>query len=111
MHELIIKIPMWVWFGIASIFYTTAEYLSKSWGYKPSLFLAFSIISCYATGSACWLAIVLQKNEIARMSMVWQIVTTILSLFVGIILLSEKLNNTQYAGVVLGLVGLYLLTR
>jgi len=103
------RIPIWAWFVVAMVGYTISEYLSKYWGYKPTVFLATVIIGLYSAEAFCWLAIVLHRNEITRMSMLWQVSTTLLSIFVGVVLLGEKLTLAQWIGVAFGAVGLYLL--
>jgi multidrug transporter EmrE-like cation transporter len=109
-RDTLTKVPIWAWFIIAMVFYTYAEYLSKSWGYKPTLPLASVIVVLYVAEAVCWLSIVLHRNEIARMSSVWQVSTTVLSILVGAVLLGEKMTPTQWVGVALGAVGLYLLS-
>jgi len=110
-RELALRLSVWIWFAIAMVFYSSGEYLSKHWGYKPSLLLGVSIPALYSVGTLCWLAIVLHKNEIARMSMIWQIVTTVMSVVVGVVLLREKLTTNQWVGAAIALVGLYFLAK
>lgn len=102
---------MWGWLGIAMVFYVVAEYFSKQWGYKPSIQLALPVILGYMIGTICWLAILMYRNEIARMGLVWTTVMTILSLFVGIVIFREKMSLSQGIGAGLGVVGLYLMSR
>ncbi len=109
--DFAMRLPLWGWFSVAMVFYGCAEYLSKLWGYKPIMPLGILIVSCYATGSVCWLMIVLHKNEIARMGCIWQLVATALSVFVGLVLFGEKLNISQGIGAVLSFIGLYLLLK
>ena len=110
LREIATKIPIYIYFFIAMFGYSGGEYFSKSWGYKPSFVLALTILSCYAVGSICWLGIVLHKNEIARMGCIWQVLTTILTMFIGAVLLKEHLTSTQWIGAGFGLIGLLLIT-
>ena len=96
-------------FSIAMIFYSCGEILSKYWGEKQSIILAISINIFYSLGVICWLYIMAKKNQLALMSSIWQILTTIATLFIGLIIFHEKLTNLQYAGVGLMILGIIAL--
>lgn len=93
------------------VFYCIGEILSKYWGTKPALWLGIIVLLSYLTGSFCWLGIMVQKNQLALMSLIWQVLTTIISVAVGILYFHEKLTTSQWAGAVLAILGFILLTR
>jgi multidrug transporter EmrE-like cation transporter len=99
------------WYFIAMIFYAIGEILSKYWGIKPTPILGIAVMTAYMIGIFCWLGIMIQKNQLALMSCIWQVLTTGISIAVGTLYFHEKLATSQWFGIVLALVGLFLLTK
>lgn len=93
------------------VFYSSGEILSKYWGLEPKLYLGISVIISYSIGTICWLGIMIQKNELALMSCVWAVLTTIISVGVGILAFHEKLTTIQWFGVIVSAIGLILLSK
>ena len=93
------------------VLYCSGEILSKYWGIKPVPWLGLIVMLCYTAGSFCWLGIMVQRNQLALMSLIWQVLTTVISVAVGILYFHEKLTMLQWSGAVLTIIGFILLAR
>jgi multidrug transporter EmrE-like cation transporter len=102
-------IPALGWILIATFFYAGGEFGSKLWGYRPSLWMTAAVVGSYAIGALCWLPALLHKNELARMSMLWAVIATPLTIILGTVVFREKLTGTQWIGIGLAMAALWLL--
>jgi multidrug transporter EmrE-like cation transporter len=101
-----------IWlYAIAMVFYCGADILSKYFGMKPTLFMGSTVMTCYIVGTFCWLGIMAQRNELALMSLIWQILATITSVSVGVLYFQEKLTMVQWSGAAFAIVGFILLSK
>lgn len=102
-------IPAIGWILIATVFYAGGEFTSKLFGNKPGLGIAAIAVLSYAIGAACWLPALLHRNELARMSMLWGVIATPLTIILGTVVFREKLTATQWIGIGLAMAALWLL--
>jgi len=103
-------IPALGWLVLSAIFLVGGEFLSKKWGQLPSIGLTVGAVGAYALGGLLWLPALLHRNELARMGMLWYLLTTPATVLLGVLVFHEHLTPTQWVGVVLALIALGLLT-
>jgi len=103
-------VPALGWLLVSALFFAGGEFLSKKWGQNPGWMLTGAVVATYALGSLMWLPALLHKNELARMGMLWCLLTTPLTVIMGTIVFHEKLSNGQWVGIALAMVALLLLS-
>lgn len=109
MLERLKVIPALGWLLISAAFFSGGEFLSKKWGQNPGLGLTVAIMIVYMLGSLAWLPALLHKNELARMGTLWYLMTTPMTVLLGVVVFHEKLTGGQWIGVALALVALWFL--
>ena len=102
-------VPALGWLLMSAAFFTGGEYLSKIWGFKPSWCITAAVAGTYAIGTLFWLPALLHKNDLARMGMLWYLLTTPMTILLGVLIFKEKLTQGQWAGIALAMVALWLL--
>ena len=103
-------VPALGWLLMSALFFSGGEFLSKKWGEHPGLGLTVAIVVLYATGTLMWLPALLHKNELARMGMLWYLLTTPLTVILGVVVFHEKLTSGQWVGVALAMIALWFLS-
>lgn len=98
-------------FLIGMISYSIGAVLSKIWGDDPSFILGNLIIIAYSIGTFVWLFILIQRNDLALMSLIWQALTMVCAIFIGVFAFKEHLTVSQWFGVSLVFGALYFLTK
>ena len=102
-------IPALGWLLMSALFFSGGEYLSKLWGYKPGWGLTTAVVCSYAVGTLLWLPALLHKNDLARMGTLWYLLTTPTTILLGVLVFREKLTPTQWVGIGVAMVALWLL--
>jgi len=97
-------------FAASMVFYVANEVVSKMWGNRPTpvLFVSSLLITVFTNGF--WLAIMAKRNQLVLMGSIWLVLSTVLTVFIGIVCFHERLTAVQWAGVGTMLVGLCLLS-
>lgn len=109
MLKSLTTIPAIIWFLLSAIFFAAGEYLSKTWGNKPGVGLAFIVVAVYAMETLAWLPALLHKNQIAIMGTAWLVMALIATVSVGVFVFHEKITIFQWLGMVLALAALILI--
>lgn len=102
-------VPALGWLLTSAMAFSVGEYLSKRWGQSPNAGMALAVVATYAVGSLLWLPALLHKNELARMGTLWYLLTTPMTVLLGVVVFGEKLDAQQWVGIALALVALWLL--
>lgn len=102
-------VPALGWLLLSALFFSGGEYFSKLWGYKPGWGLTAAVVSAYAMGTLLWLPALLHKNDLARMGTLWYLLTTPMTVLLGVLVFKEKLTGQQWAGIAIAMVVLWLL--
>lgn len=101
--------PAVFWLLLSALFFAVGEYLSKLWGYSPSLRMTVSVVFIYALGTLAWLPALLHKNQLAVMGTWWLLLATLATISIGVLVFHEKVNTYQIAGFVLALIAIVFL--
>lgn len=109
MLERLKVIPAIGWLIISALCFSGGEFLSKKWGQNPGLGLTVAVLIAYMLGSLTWLPALLHKNELARMGTLWYLLTTPMTVLLGVVIFHEKLTDGQWAGIALAALALFLL--
>lgn len=99
------------WYVFAMSLYGFGEYISKVWANTQVHWLVPVIVLCYALDSVFWLAIIVSRNELALMSCIWQVLATLVSTGVAVLIFREKLTTYQCVGIVACITGMVLLVK
>jgi multidrug transporter EmrE-like cation transporter len=99
------------WYAIAMVFYFAGEVASKYWAIKQTPLIGLSAAAIYLCGTFCWLSIMAQKNQLALMSGIWQVLGTMTSMSIGLFLFHEHFTKLQWSGAALLIIGLILLIK
>lgn len=99
------------WYAIAMVFYCVGEVASKYWGIKQTPLSGSMAAAAYLCGTFCWLSIMANKNQLALMSGIWQVLGTMTSMSIGLLYFHEKFTTSQYAGAALLIAGLVCMIK
>lgn len=102
-------IPALGWLIFSALCFAAGEYTSKLWGYKPSVTLTLAVLFAYSIGVLAWLPALLHKNDLARMGTLWYLLSTPSTILIGVLLFKEKLSPSQWLGMALACLALWLL--
>lgn len=110
MINFLLSIPAIAWLLFSAIFFAAGEYLSKRWGMMPSIGLALFVAFVYSFGALAWLPALLHKNQLVFMGTLWTILSTLVTIAIGLFIFHEKLSTLQWLGVLLAFTALLFLT-
>ncbi len=108
--KILLAIPAPVWLIVSASFFAAGEYLSKKWGYAPSISFTAIVVGTYALATLFWLPALLHKNSLAVMGTAWLLLATAATVGIGILVFHEQVNALQWAGIALSCVALVLLS-
>lgn len=72
--------------------------------------MACCIVPMYAMGSIAWLPAIAKGKQLAVYGSMWNILSFLMTLFVGLVIFKEQLTTTQIAGCILAGVAIILLS-
>jgi multidrug transporter EmrE-like cation transporter len=96
---------------LSGVFQAGGEYFSKIWGLSPHWHAGIIAVVLYAISSAIWLPALLYRDQLSTIGIAWDVIAISATLFLGIIVFHETLTPTQWLGVVLAIIALWLLLR
>lgn len=96
-------------FLLGGILVGTGDYFSKRWALNGGSSLLISFIA-YTLPLPVWFAIIKQVPQLARMTLMWSIVTTMAGCFVGLIIFKETFTTWNVVGAGLAIAALVLLS-
>ena len=91
------------------VLYVIGEYFSKKWGQTQSFSNASVALASYTVSSTCWLGIMSHRNQLTRMSTIWEVVCVVGAFFVGVVWFGETLTVLQWIGLGLAAIAVVLL--
>jgi drug/metabolite transporter (DMT)-like permease len=110
MQEFIKSIPVPVFVIAYSLMYTLGEVFSKFWANTGSLFNLLIAFCTYCVGTFIWLMLMLNTNELGRMGYLIIAQGTLVTFLLSYFIFSERMSTTQYVGVVLAAISVWLLS-
>lgn len=105
----LLHISAFIWLFISVMFFGLGEYLSKKWGFHPSISMTVFVVIAYACSTLTWLPILLHKNSITIMGSMWLLLATLFMVFVGMVIFKESVNAYQIFGIILAIIAMLLL--
>ena len=87
----------------------TALYSVKKYSLHGSGYLLAICILCYALIPLFLFLILKQKQNIATVNIIWNVLSSVYGVLIGVVLFKERINLIQSLGIVLGVVGLVLI--
>lgn len=98
-------------FAFAGVVVGLGDYGAKLWALgNNKLFLLLGILT-YNISNIAWFYALQRDPQVAKLTLVWSLVTTIASMVVGLLIFHEKLTPLNWAGAVAAITGICLLTR
>ena len=99
-----------LWLLLSTCFFAIGEYLSKKFALEPSIKLVCYIVPMYALGSLAWLPAIYRGQTLATVGTMWNVLSMIMTLGVGLFIFHESLTTTQIVGVCFAFVSIILLS-
>jgi multidrug transporter EmrE-like cation transporter len=96
-------------FTLIVLLEVVALYSIKEYSVSQRKFLIPIFIGCYAVIPIFLALILREKQNISTVNIIWNIITTICGLAIGIFVYSEKITLVQFYGICLGTFGLILM--
>ena len=103
-----ITVILWILLSVA--FFGMGEYLSKKFALDPSVKLVCTIVPMYALGSLAWLPAIYKGQNLSTVGTIWNLLSLVITLMVGMVIFKETLTTTQLVGVCLAFVAIVLLS-
>lgn len=98
------------WLILSALFFACGEYFSKRFALNPKLNFVIFIIATYVLGTLAWLPAILQKNQLSIVGTIWSVLSLLATVFIGIIIFSEKLSIIGIVGIIMAFVSIILLS-
>jgi len=87
------------------------QYLSKVYTNTKNIYLLPVVVIVYMSATISWLGMMKYNNQLALMTTIWGVGTTLVGVCLGIFVFKETLTITQWIGIGLALISTYLLTK
>lgn len=101
----------YIWLLLSVISFGFAEYISKLFSLKPSLFLAGIIVVPYVIGVWLWLPAILKMQSLSVAGTIWNVMSTIVTVGIGVIIFKEHLTYTNVVGILCAIMSIILLSH
>lgn len=88
----------------------TGDFFGKQWTLHKKSILFFTSLSFYVIGNAFWLFSILNGVGLARGTILFAVGQEIAAIAMAIIYFKETLNKKQWAGMMLGLISITLVS-
>ena len=107
--EILPGLPMYVLIALSACGVILGDYSAKTWSIdRNTLWLALAFLGYFF--SAFFYIPSLLKEGLVVTSLLWDILSVVGFLFIGIVIFKENLNTLQSAGVILGIIALIMLS-
>lgn len=95
---------------ILVVFEAIADILAKEWSLgQHSFSLALLALLAYMIGNSSWLIALKYGSGLARGAIIFSVASAILASAIGLIFYKEHLSHMQMAGVIVGILAIFLL--
>ncbi len=98
------------WLLLSVMFFGMGEYLSKKFALEPSIWLAMTIVPMYALGSLAWLPAIYKGQNLSTVGTIWNLLSLIITLIVGMVIFKEAITPMQYVGIGFAMVAIVLMS-
>lgn len=102
------QLSIYYWFLFSLITVAASDVFSKNFAIKQNIWWYWAIVGVGVLGSIIWGVIMLSSNQLIRMSFVWTVLASLVSIGIGLAF-KETLTMTQWIGIALALISLGLL--
>lgn len=99
-----------LWLLLSVSFFAVGEYLSKKFALHPTATLVFCILPTYSLGSLAWLPAIYRGQVLSTVGTIWNLLSLVATLVVGLYFFHETLTTTQTIGVCLAFISIILLS-
>jgi multidrug transporter EmrE-like cation transporter len=99
-----------LWLILSVSLFGVGEYLSKKFSLAPSISLTLSIITMYALGALAWLPAIYKGQYLSTIGTMWNLLSMIMTLVIGIVIFNEQLTTIQIVGIGFALTSLIMLS-
>jgi drug/metabolite transporter (DMT)-like permease len=96
---------------LAVCFYGIGALLSKNYANTGSLKFWILAMIDYTFVSVCWLWALRINNNLAIMTVIWDVLYIFIAVIMGVVFFKESLNLYNYVGIALIIVALFLLNK
>jgi len=104
------NLTVWLLLLVSSLFYTSAEYLSKVWTTRPGFWFGALITLLYAIPVWMWLPALKRYNSLSVLGAIWVAVYVAISVLLGHWVFGEAISARHWVGLGLTLVAVVLLS-
>lgn len=101
----------YLWLLLSVVSFGFGEYISKLFSLKPSLFLAGIIVIPYVIGVWLWLPAVLKMQSLSVAGTIWNVMSTIVTISIGVLIFKEQLTYANVAGILCAILSIILLSH
>jgi multidrug transporter EmrE-like cation transporter len=101
----------YIWLALSVISFGFGEYISKLFSLKPSLFLAGITVVPYIIGVWLWLPAILKMQSLSVAGTVWNVMSTIVTILVGVLVFKESLSYANMVGILCAITSIILLSH
>jgi multidrug transporter EmrE-like cation transporter len=101
---------MYLWLMLSVMLNVLGEYYCKLWANRPAWALALVACVLYGLSGITWLPVLLHKNQISTMAVIWFLLAIIFTFLLGTVYFHEKVNGFNVAGVLLAIVAVVFLS-
>lgn len=92
------------------IFEGIADILAKEWSLYGKSIRWVGAIGAYVIANAFWLFALRSGSGLTRGAIIFSVGSTILAVFIGMVLYKEAVSKVEMAGVILGIIALGLIS-
>jgi multidrug transporter EmrE-like cation transporter len=101
--------PIW-WLLLSSVFFAAGEFYSKKYAIAQSWQKLTLVLTSYLISSVLWLPAIRQTKTLATTGAVWSVLDLAITVILGAVIFSEKLQVGQWVGISAAAIAVYLLS-
>ena len=94
----------------SALFFAGGEFFSKKFALHPRPMMVVYILIFYILGTLAWLPAIYQKNQLSIVGTIWSVLSLLATIFIGVIIFSEKLSAIGIVGIITAFIAIILLS-
>jgi multidrug transporter EmrE-like cation transporter len=100
-----------IYVALSAACFAVGEYASKIYAMQQTPLRLFILFFAYNLGVALWIPAIVETNKLAIIGAIWAVLSLFATVMIGVLMFGEKLSPSQWIGIVLAAISVYLLAK
>jgi multidrug transporter EmrE-like cation transporter len=100
-----------IYLTLSALCFACGEYASKIYAMQQTPTRLLLLFFAYNAGVVLWIPAIVETNKLAIIGAIWSVLSLFATVMIGVLLFGEQLTPSNWVGVVLAAIAVYLLAK